>query len=310
MSGVVVEVSARKVSIPFECPCCGYERPDGEFSATHTRTTGKRVVRSTTREFSFPCCSRCMAHVKMWESAAAITPGFVAVGIIVAVVVGIAAAAVAGIAVFGTALVLGRVLESNRRQQAKATCGPSCATPSTSVSYLGWSGSVSSFRFASPTYAGRFANQNARSLVNVNLGLRRVLETSALVAPPVEASVIAQRSGQAPAVPRTAAVAGSNDSVLEWIARIEGYKGPIARRNALEHALQEIRDPEGSRRLVLAASRIEVAAVLEKVDGLTSIAAKKRHLKKSIDDISADNIPDNLQAEELRLLEERLRSLG
>lgn len=102
----------------------------------------------------------------------------------------------------------------------------------------------------------------------------------------------------------------SVDPVLDWIARIEGYKGPVARRNALERALQEIHDPAAKQRLVLAASRIEVAAVLDKVDALASAAAKKRHLKKAIDDIRNDNISDELQAAELQQLEERLRSLG
>jgi hypothetical protein len=310
MSGVVVEVSARKISVPFECPCCGNEQPDGEFSATYTRTTGKRVVRETTRGFSFPCCTLCLAHVKMWQSADAITIGFVVGGTILAVLVGIATGAVAGVVVFGLALVFGLVLASRRRQQAKANCRASCVTPSKSISYLGWSGSVSSFSFSSAIYAGQFAHRNARNLINVNAELRRVLEHPALVTPRVVAPLMAQISVRVPTTPRTMAIPASGDPVLEWIARIEGYNGPVARRNALERALQEIHDPDAKRRLVLAASRIEVAAVLDKVDSLASAAAKKRHLKKSIDDIRADNIPDDLQAEELQQLEERLRSLG
>ena len=60
----------------------------------------------------------------------------------------------------------------------------------------------------------------------------------------------------------------------------------------------------------LAASRIETAAVLEKVDGLATDAAKRRHLEKAIATLRSDNIPDELQADQLRELEERLWDLG
>jgi uncharacterized SAM-binding protein YcdF (DUF218 family) len=309
VSGVIVEVSARKISVPFECPCCGNEQPEGEFLATYTRTTGKRVVRETTRGFSFPCCTRCLAHVEMWQSADAITTGFVIGGIVFALIVGFAAGGIAGIVVFGLALVVGRVLASKRRQQAKASCGPGCVAPNSSIAYLGWSGSVSSFSFASAIYAGRFAQRNARALVNVNAELRQVLEHPALAAPPV-ARLMAPDPVLVPTASRSMSRQPGGDPVLDWIARIEGYKGPVARRNALERALQEVHDPDGKRRIVLAASRIEVGAVLDKVDSLASAAAKRRHLKKAIDDIRADNISDELQAAELQQLEDRLRSLG
>lgn len=52
VSGVIVEVSARKISVPFQCPCCGNERPDGDFVASYTRRTGKRVIHETTRGFT------------------------------------------------------------------------------------------------------------------------------------------------------------------------------------------------------------------------------------------------------------------
>jgi hypothetical protein len=149
----------------------------------------------------------------------------------------------------------------------------------------------------------KFAHDNARNLINVSPELRRLLQQP----PPDPPRAIA-----APPRPTPERVdsASSRDPLLEWIARIEGYKGPVARRNALERALAEIQDPRGRAQLVLAASRIEVAAVLDKVDGLSSSAAKRRHLQQAITALRSDNIPDELQAEELRQLEERLRSLG
>jgi hypothetical protein len=303
VSGVIVEVSAQKISVPFQCPCCGNDRPDGEFAASYTRTTGKRVIRETTRGFSFPYCTPCLAHVQKWQSADALRRGVLIAGIVLAIIVGLSASGTAGIVVFGISIPIALVLAAQRRSQAKASCSPGCVIPGPAVSYLGWSGSVKMFSFTAAVYAGRFAQHNARNLINVNADLRHVLEHPALVAPAVE---------EPPRVParRNVAEQSSADPVLDWIARIEGYKGPVARRNALERALQEIQDPHARRQLMLAASKIEVAAVLDKVDSLASPAAKKRHLEKAIADIRADNIPDELQAAELQQLEERLRSLS
>jgi hypothetical protein len=303
VSGIIVEVSAHKISLPFQCPCCGNGSPDGEFAAAYTRTTGKRVTRETTRGFIFPYCTPCLAHVQTWQSADAIKAGVIITGIVLAIIAGLSASGTAGIVVFGVSIPIALVLAAQRRSQAKASCGPDCVIPGPAVSYLGWSGSVKTFRFTAAVYAGRFAQRNARNLINVSADLRHVLEHPALSAPAME---------EPPLVPaqRNAAEQSPIDPVLDWIARIESYKGPVARRNALERALQEIQGPHARQQLLIAASRIEVAAVLDKVDSLASPAAKKRHLAKAIADIRADNIPDELQATELQQLEERLQALG
>lgn len=59
----------------------------------------------------------------------------------------------------------------------------------------------------------------------------------------------------------------------------------------------------------MAAGRIEVAAVLDKVDGLKGVAAKKRHLEGAIATLRTDDVPDELQQEELRVLRQRLDEL-
>jgi hypothetical protein len=302
VNGIIVEVSARKISVPFQCPCCGTDHPDGEFTASYTRTTGKRVVHSTTRGFLFPYCTSCLAHVHMWESADALSFGLIILGIVLAIVIGIAAGGTAGVIVFCVSIPIALFLAAQRRSQAEASCAPDCVTTGPAVAYLGWSGSVSTFSFAAAMYAGRFAQRNERNLINLSAELRRILDDAAVATPAVY---------DAPRIkPPNATNQPSSDPVLEWIARIESYKGPVARRNALERALSEIHDVRARDRLLLAASKIEVAAVLDKVDGLASATAKKRHLQKAIADIRADNIPDELQAAELQQLEERLRSLA
>jgi len=303
VSGVIVEVSARKFSVPFECACCSGGEPEGEMTASFTRRTGKRVIRETTRGLNFPYCHRCLAHVKLWRSAEGIKTGILVAGAIGGILIGVPTGGVPGLVVFLLSIPLALVFASKRRKEALASCNPTCATPDTAVSHLGWSGSVVTFSFAAPSYAVRFAQGNSRNLINVSPELRRVLQQSSsspprAIAPPPSAA------------PQLAGPRSAQDQVLEWVARIEGYKGPVARRNALERALAEIEDPGARTQLILAASRIEVASVLDKVDSLTSTAARKRHLQKAIADIRSDNIPDELQAEELRQLEDRLRSLG
>ena len=309
MRDVVVEVSARKVRVPFECPCCANARPESELAANHTRTTGTRVVRETTRGFTFPYCVKCVNHVELWESAHTIMFGFVLSGVLLGVIAWIAVSFLAGCLLFLLALVFGFGFATRRRSLAKASCLAICVNPSAAIRYLGWSGSVSSFSCSSPEYAARFAHINARSLINVDAQLRRLLETVKLE----ESTDTPKAEASRPGLVAAKAAAGAlpaRDLVLEWVSRIEGYKGPVARRSALERALTEVTNPEQQRQLMQAASRIEVAAVLDKVDSLASVEAKKRNLQNAIDSIHADNVPDELQANELQILEARLRSLG
>jgi hypothetical protein len=247
--------------------------------------------------------------VRKWQSADAVKVAVNATGIVLAIVAGLSVSAAAGLVVLGTSIPVAFLLAAQRRSEAEASCGRGCVIPGPAVSYLGWSGSVKTFSFSAETYAGCFAQSNARNLVNVSADLRQALEhlehleRLALVVP------IAAGEPRLAQAPRGATERPSAEPVLEWIARIESFKGSVARRNAVERALQEIQEPHARQQLVLAASRIEVAAVLDKVDGLASLAAKKRHLGKAMADIRADNISDELQAAELQELARRLQSL-
>jgi hypothetical protein len=295
-SGVVVEVSARKFAVPFECVCCG-AAPETDVRITHTRTAKQRAL-ETTRGLSFPYCARCEQHVVAWEAAGVPSAGVTVLGILVGIVLGIVVRWYLGLVVALAAAAAALVLATKRRERAAGLCGPACATPAKGVVYMGWSGTVNAFSFASPTYTARFADQNDKKLVNVSSALRRLLDGyhKARLAVPTPATAVS--------------VVTKPPTVLEWIARIESFKGSVARRNALERALEVIHEPKDRHELVLAASRIEIAAVLDHVDRLSSHIAKKRRLQKAIEDIRADNIPDELQDAELRELETRLRDLG
>lgn len=304
---MIVEVSARKVTVPATCVCC-HGHAEGDFSASYTRTSGKRVIRQQTRSWAFPCCHRCLAHVRMWNSAGTIALIVVVVAAIIGVIVGTSSAG-AGAGLFALSLPLALVLASRRRRDARAACGQECAAVGPPVSYLGWDGSLQRFDFASHAYAADFAERNGRALVNVHSELRRALDSNR--GPAVQ--VVTRPAPAAPpavaAAPVRPAPPSEHDRALAWIAKIEAYKGPVARANALRRALDELRDPEARRAVTVAAAKIEVSAVLDKVDELAAPAAKRRHLEKAIANLRADDIPDELQAEEIRELQARLDAL-
>lgn len=100
-----------------------------------------------------------------------------------------------------------------------------------------------------------------------------------------------------------------DEAVTQAIGAIEKAQGPVARRRQLDRFLASILDAKKRDLLLLAASRIEVHAVLDKVDRLKTQQAKRRHLEQAIAALRADDVPDDLQAQELRWLEDALRAL-
>lgn len=296
MSGVVIDVSARKFSIPFECPCCG-AAADADLKVPATRA-GKQAARETTRGLDFPYCRRCIAHVAAWESAGVVSAGVMLLGIVAGILVAAAVKVAIGGLIFIAAIPFAWTVRSADRAKAKARCGPSCAAPGKALTYLGWTGNVNSFSFESPTYAARFAEHNTNKLINVSAQLKRLLEAHRIarlaVPTPAAAHVVV------PPPPNT----------RDWITRIVSQHGPVARRNALSGALEAVQDPSDRQQLVQAASRAELAAVFDKVERLASAGAKKTVLLRAIEEIRWDNIPDELQEDELRQLEARLRDLS
>ena len=259
----------------------------------------------------FPYCGRCFEHATRWSSAATFANTVIGIGVVLAVIIGLASSGVAGIATFAAFLIGGVVVFVHQRSEARARCTPGCASPSPAVDHLGWSGSVSSFAFHSQTYAVKFANENSRNLINVSMELRRLLErrsTTAQVEVEVSASIpMRVRTSLPSAAPDRAP---SGDAALDWISRIENYKGTEARRHALERALKDVTEPRARWELMSAACRIEVAAVLDKLDNLSTVAAKRRHLQKAIDEMRSSPIPEEIQARYRRELGQHLTELG
>lgn len=288
MGAVIVELAARKFALPFECPCCGAP-PDTEH----------RVTAKTTRQsLEFPYCQRCVAHLRKWDDS-----GVASAGIMVLAITGAIGAAIAGsiliaLVIFVAAASLAWWLRQSRRAGAKAGCGESCATPGQAVTYNGWSGATNSFSFASPTFAARFAEANPTIVANETPQLRKLLDgyRKARLAVPT------------PAV--AAGVAPPPMTARDWEARLEATRGTVARRIQLQRALEMIEDTRPRRELIQTVARIELAPLLDKLQRLSSPAAKRSLLATAIEQIRTDNIPDELQAAELEKLQARLAELG
>jgi hypothetical protein len=293
---VLVELAARRFTIPFECPCCG-AAPDTELPIHLERTSDRRVASESARALVFPYCQRCADHVTGWEAAAGVPAGAMLAALIVAIVLAIAVHVVAGVVLLAIAAPGAYVLYRMRRAAAKTTMGPSCASPGRALAYLGWSGAESGFEVESHTYAARLAEQNEGLVANPSPQLVRLLEGHriARLAVPTPAAAIH-------AVPPPATLA-------DWIARIEAARGTVARRSTLKRALDGLHDPGERQDAIAAAARLELAPILEEVEGMSSVAAKGR-LGRAIDAIRADNIPEELQAAVLRELDARWRRLG
>jgi len=185
MNGVRVEVSARKVTVPYLCPCC-CGVADTALAVSFTRVTGERFLRETTRELDFPYCTRCVRHSSWWTTASRAAIAVMASGALAGVVLGLVVGAAAGIgaAMFGggLAVLVGLAL----RAKARAGCAPSCAGCGPAVTYHGWVDQVQTFSFVSRRYAAAFAEENGRNLVNVTPLVYQLVEQQRVSAPPAQ----------------------------------------------------------------------------------------------------------------------------
>lgn len=97
--------------------------------------------------------------------------------------------------------------------------------------------------------------------------------------------------------------------VRDTLGRVAAAKGSAGRRAALRYGLSALGAPAARERLKAECSRIEVEAVLDKVDGLKTKAAKRRNLEAALADIRDDDVPDELQADQIQWLEQALAEL-
>lgn len=164
MAQYPIKVSARLLSWPHQCCCCG-EFPDTELSVTATRAKGVRVIRTTSHTWRVPYCSSCLGHIRRYRRARLLT----VLGILVALFSGFVEAmsvptvGIAMVAIIISATVFIRLLI---RQAAENLTKASCACQFEAVEYLGWHYTIHQFAFVSWAYAKAFATLNSKKIVS------------------------------------------------------------------------------------------------------------------------------------------------
>ncbi len=301
-----VVVSAQYLSVPKECACCA-EPGEHSYAATATRVTGKRVVRTHSKSWEFRICSRCLEHVKTWESASTYRNVSGTIGLVVAAAVGMEAeSATAGISLAVAALVLGAFVFAKRRGAARSMCGEACASVESPVVFLGWFGSAKAFDFTNPRIAGRFGLANEAKLLEVppdlEAAIRAADRPSTIASEPafVARTVVARQ--QDPAAPKRPLGAAHE----AWVEKLESARSASARGKVLAAARRELES--NARTLVQAAfARIVATETLEKVNSLRQGAAKRRRLTKAIATIEAAGISEDVHLRTLRATLESLK---
>lgn len=285
---VEVQLSGDQFAWPNRCACCG-GMADARLNAAATRVSGTRVVHTQTNQWSVPYCQRCLAHLSPPPSE------FGCAGVLLTLVSG------------GLYLIVHFALASAASSRRRAFLSATCATESFAVRYLGWHGSVHRFLFASPVYAVEFARANRRKLINAHPALLQIVDRPQPIAAPAAPMPYAHSTSVAIApAPRGHP---DDETFARAVKEIEAARGPATRVAALDKWLPRLAQPYMKERLMLEAARIDVRAVLDKVDSLKSAAAKRRHLLDAIDRLRTDAVPDHLQTGELLLLEAALRAV-
>lgn len=289
---VLVEVSSRRFAIPPECPCCG-AAPDTELAVPLTAQPGHPVAPDTARSALMPYCHRCVGHAARWEAAGVASAAIMLAGIVSGIVLALTVHLVAGIAAAVLAAPLAYVARQVRRGKARAACGESCAGPGRAVDYLGWSGTTSTFEFASHAYTARFVEANAKQIANASASLNKLVEghrVARLAVPTPAASVV---------VPPPA-------TLDDWISKLEASVGAVSRRATLQRAVDVLEHGE-RQRVILVASKLETSAIIDELAGL-DLPQQRQRLERAIEAVRADNMPEPLQAAVLYALEQELQT--
>ena len=170
-----VKISARILHFPTVCCCCG-SVPEMKITATSTRVTGKRVVRSEQRSWPFPICSACYDHSVLFaqadgdrvEAARLKTQGvsWIVVGVLLsACVVGLPFLVMGPINLLvqspaKLAAAIAGELRAERYMSKRCRCRTDI------VVYHEWAGTVHSFEFGSDDYARAFVALNRAKVVS------------------------------------------------------------------------------------------------------------------------------------------------
>ncbi len=222
--------------------------------------------------------------MKEWADASAVEPGC---GLLLL-----------GLFTLGLALIPFNSAKKERLAQIRKARPPQCVLdgPGQAGELKKKDGTHLAIEFAKDSFGLAFLDANRSKVVNADYAL---LERAVAARPAVQ-------KGAARAALATKAPLTGDEVIRNTVEAMEAARGPSGRRMSLESGLADLKDEQARRRLLLEASRIEVAAVLDKVDGLKTAAAKRRNLTTAIEALKQDDVPDDLQAEQMRWLQEAL----
>lgn len=300
-----VNTRGRPLDVPQRCACCG-QAPSSEMPAAAEKNADG-VSRRQAAGWRFPVCAPCAHHAARWQSAP-VLPRVVAFGGLVIVLLCTMAGGGAGVFFIGGAVVfsLAALVGYAGKRQARALCHAECASPGPPVIYVSSFGNVDSFEFMQTGYAADFMRSNLGRLA----ALPR--ETLSVIQPDLDRIAAAEAQRKATERERArieAEVAHDNEAYDRCIARMHAAKGPAGRKGALEAGLRSLRQEHMRERLMLEASRVEVAAALAKAEGLKSSEAKLRTLSEALEVIRNDAVPDHLQLDLIRSLEAAIATI-
>lgn len=91
--------------------------------------------------------------------------------------------------------------------------------------------------------------------------------------------------------------------------RLAGAKGTATREALVQRARQLDLSDEQRLQILIEASAHEVDDVIEKVEALKSKTVRRRRLQESLARLRADAVPDELQADQIRIVEEALQKV-
>ena len=155
-----VKVSARILSWPAICSCCNKER-DTKVSATHTRVSGRRVIRTTTSSWEVPYCSICREHLEKAKSSK-FYKNLMWFGILLLFLTsGSGYFGIISLALIG----IGYKVNRNKIKEAESLMKKSCCNVWEAVKYKGYYGTVHSFVFLNEKYANSFTKLNAKKVL-------------------------------------------------------------------------------------------------------------------------------------------------
>ena len=160
-----LQISAKILSWPRVCVCCA-KTADAEFRAAASRTTGKRVQRTTTSWWDVPYCSACLVHVRAYNQAPTLLVLGIAAGVILWFVASANDAAIAAWLLAIAAIAAGIWAYRSTRNRGAANLSASCSAKTAAIRYVDWHGTFHTFIFASEQYLKAFIAANERKTMS------------------------------------------------------------------------------------------------------------------------------------------------